>query len=209
MKQIYLKGIWKGNAKILHSLDHHTSTVSNLPMAKLDSGLMPEECRRLIRNLYRNRPGINWEAQQLDYLLFGVYQRNQKNLNYFKMKKKKQSRAANRHKCRPVFLTEQELREAMNDAASCLRNRNYARHQQAMQRIARLKKELEDSRIDQQFHDDNRNMDRAEPGLFSARSCTCRSTKPTWRSIISRCFLPTSATGASSPSPNGNTAREN
>ena len=77
------------------------------------------------------------------------------------MKKKKQSCAANRHKCRPVFLIEQELREAMNDAASCLRNRNYARHQQAMQRIARLKKELEDSRIDQQFHDDNRNMDRA------------------------------------------------
>lgn len=103
------------------------------------------------------------------------------------MKKKKQSCAANRHKCRPVFLIEQELREAMNDAASCLRNRNYARHQQAMQRIAHLKKELEDSRIDQQFHDDNRNMDRAERA-FSVRSCTCRSTRPTWRSIISRCF---------------------
>lgn len=58
------------------------------------------------------------------------------------MKKKKQSCAANRHKCRPVFLIEQELREAMNDAASCLRNRNYARHQQAMQRIARLKRSL-------------------------------------------------------------------
>lgn len=82
------------------------------------------------------------------------------------MKKKKQSCAANRHKCRPVFLIEQELREAMNDAASCHRNRNYARHQQAMQRIARLKKELEDSRIDQQFHDDNRNMDRAERAFF-------------------------------------------
>ena len=82
------------------------------------------------------------------------------------MKKKKQSCAANRHKCRPVFLIEQELREAMNDAASCLRNRNYARHQQAMQRIAHLKKELEDSRIDQQFHDDNRNMDRAERAFF-------------------------------------------
>ena len=27
------------------------------------------------------------------------------------MKKKKQSCAANRHKCRPVFLIEQELRE--------------------------------------------------------------------------------------------------
>ena len=68
VKQIYLKGIWKGNAKILQA-----STITldriNLPMAKLDSGLMPEECRRLISNLYRNRPGINWEVQQLDYLL--------------------------------------------------------------------------------------------------------------------------------------------
>lgn len=68
VKQIYLKGIWKGNAKILQA-----STITldriNLPMAKLDSGLMSEECRRLIRNLYRNRPGINWEVQQLDYLL--------------------------------------------------------------------------------------------------------------------------------------------
>lgn len=41
----------------------------NRTMAKLDTGLLPDECRRLIRNLYKNRPGINWETQQLDYLL--------------------------------------------------------------------------------------------------------------------------------------------
>ena len=81
------------------------------------------------------------------------------------MKKKKQSCAANRHKCRPVFLIEQELRETMNDAASCLRNRNYARHQQAMQRIARLKKELEDSRID-----DRPTVPRRQPQYGSSRT---------------------------------------
>lgn len=123
------------------------------------------------------------------------------------MKKKKQSCAANRHKCRPVFLIEQELREAMNDAASCLRNRNYARHQQAMQRIAHLKKELEDSRIDQQFHDDNRNMDRAERAFFG-KILHLSLNEADLAIYHIEMFLPTSATGASSPSPNGNTARE-
>ena len=51
----------------------HAATLTldriNLPVAKLDTGLLPDECRRLIRTLYKNRSGINWEAQQLDYLL--------------------------------------------------------------------------------------------------------------------------------------------
>ena len=41
----------------------------NLPIAKLDTGLLPDECRRLIKSLYKNRPGINWETQPLDYIL--------------------------------------------------------------------------------------------------------------------------------------------
>lgn len=68
IKQIYLKGVWKGNAKIMNA-----STITlgqiNRTMSKLDTGLLPEECRRLIRNLYKNRPGINWETQPLDYIL--------------------------------------------------------------------------------------------------------------------------------------------
>lgn len=74
VKQIYLKGIWKGNAKILQA-----STITldriNLPMAKLDSGLMPEECRRLIRNLYRNRPRHQLGGTTVGLPSFGVYQR--------------------------------------------------------------------------------------------------------------------------------------
>ena len=68
VKQIYLKGVWKGNAKIMHAATLTLDRI-NLPVAKLDTGLLPDECRRLIRTLYKNRSGINWEAQQLDYLL--------------------------------------------------------------------------------------------------------------------------------------------
>ena len=68
VKQIYLKGVWKGNAKIMHAATLTLDRI-NLPIAKLDSGLLPEECRRLIRTLYKNRPGINWETQPLDYLV--------------------------------------------------------------------------------------------------------------------------------------------
>jgi len=68
VKHIYLKGVWKGDAKIM-SCSTITLGQINRTMEKLDTGLLPDECRRLIRNLYKNRPGINWETQQLDYLL--------------------------------------------------------------------------------------------------------------------------------------------
>lgn len=64
VKQIYLKG----NAKIMHAATLTLDRI-NLPMAKLDTGLMPEEYRRLIKSIYKHRPGINWETQLLDYLV--------------------------------------------------------------------------------------------------------------------------------------------
>ena len=67
VKQIYLKGIWKGNAKIMHAVTLTLDRI-NLPMAKLDTGLLPEECRRLIKSLNRRHP-INWATQPLDYLV--------------------------------------------------------------------------------------------------------------------------------------------
>ena len=68
IKQIYLKGVWKGNARIMHAATITLDRI-NLPMAKLDTGLSPEECRKKIRFLYRNRPGIHWETQLLDYMV--------------------------------------------------------------------------------------------------------------------------------------------
>lgn len=68
VKQIYLKGVWKGNAKII---DLRALTLDQLNpfITKLDSGLMPEQYRRFLRERYKNRPGVNWETQLVDFCL--------------------------------------------------------------------------------------------------------------------------------------------
>ena len=58
----------KGNARIIHATTITMDRI-NLPMAKLDTGLSLEECQRLIKSLYKNRPGINWKTQPLDYMV--------------------------------------------------------------------------------------------------------------------------------------------
>lgn len=68
VKQVYLKGIWKGSARIIDVKRLHLSDI-NLFTAKLDTGLPPEDCRRLIRTLHKNRPGINWDTQLIDLCL--------------------------------------------------------------------------------------------------------------------------------------------
>ena len=45
VKQVYLKGVWKGNARIIHATTITMDRI-NLPMAKLDTGLSLEECQR-------------------------------------------------------------------------------------------------------------------------------------------------------------------
>lgn len=68
IKQIYLKNRYKGDAKVMYV---HRLTIDKItiPMSKLDSGLSPEELRKEIRGLYKNRPGINWETQLLDFMV--------------------------------------------------------------------------------------------------------------------------------------------
>ena len=68
IKHVYLKGVWKGDAKIMYAATIRLDQI-NRTMSKLDTGLLPGECRRLIKSLYKHRPGINWETQQLDYIL--------------------------------------------------------------------------------------------------------------------------------------------
>lgn len=68
IKQVYLKGVWKGNVKIISCATIRLDQI-NLTMAKLDTGLLPDGCRQLIRSLYKHRLGINWEAQPLDYIV--------------------------------------------------------------------------------------------------------------------------------------------
>lgn len=67
IKQIYLKDRYKGDAKIMH-VSRITLDQINLPMAKLDSGLLPDELRAKLRELYKShRP--NWNTQTLDFLV--------------------------------------------------------------------------------------------------------------------------------------------
>jgi hypothetical protein len=67
IKQIYLKDRYKGDAKIMH-VSRITLDQINLPMAKLDSGLLPDELRAKLRELYKShRP--NWNTQPLDFLV--------------------------------------------------------------------------------------------------------------------------------------------
>lgn len=67
-KQVYLKGVWKGDAKIIDVRRIHLSDI-NLFTAKLDMGIPVEECRQVLRTMYKNRPGINWETQLIDFCL--------------------------------------------------------------------------------------------------------------------------------------------
>lgn len=67
IKQIYLKDRYKGDAKIMH-VSRITLDQINLPMAKLDSGLLPDELRAKLREQYKNRRP-NWATQPLDFLV--------------------------------------------------------------------------------------------------------------------------------------------
>lgn len=67
-KQIYLKGVWKGNAKVVGSAQIRLDQI-NPTMSRLDAGMLPDDLRRLIKACYKNRPGINWDTQLLDYMV--------------------------------------------------------------------------------------------------------------------------------------------
>lgn len=82
VKQIYLKGVWKGDAKILDVRCIHLSDI-NLFISYWDTGLSPEDCRQMLRNMYKNRPGINWETQLIDLCLL-EYQKESKEPILFK-----------------------------------------------------------------------------------------------------------------------------
>jgi hypothetical protein len=81
IKQIYLKGIWKGNAKVIDVKRIYLKDI-NLYVAKLDTGLPIDKCRDLLRNMHKKRP-INWETQLIDLCLL-EYQKESKEPTLFK-----------------------------------------------------------------------------------------------------------------------------
>lgn len=67
-KQIYLKGKWKGNAKIMTVNRIKIDQITPV-MSKLDADMLPEDYRRWIRLQNKNRPGIDWDTQLLDFIV--------------------------------------------------------------------------------------------------------------------------------------------
>lgn len=67
-KQIYLKGVYKGSARIKQVEQYTLGQLTPL-VSYLSAGLSPEELRRAIRAAYRTKSWINWETQPLDVLL--------------------------------------------------------------------------------------------------------------------------------------------
>lgn len=68
-KQIYLKGVYKGNAKILTSRSIKLADITD-EMAMLNSGIDAESLRKRLKATLRH-PSINWDMQLLDYLVLG------------------------------------------------------------------------------------------------------------------------------------------
>lgn len=68
VKQIYLREVWKGNARIEYTTQVTLSQIT-APMSLWMAGVEPERLRRSIREAHRNRPGINWETQTLDFIV--------------------------------------------------------------------------------------------------------------------------------------------
>lgn len=67
IKRIYLRGQYKGDAKVMHVSRIKIDAI-NIAMSKLDSGLLPEELRKRIKEEYRKYK-VNWEAQLLDFMV--------------------------------------------------------------------------------------------------------------------------------------------
>lgn len=68
IKQIYLRGVWKGDAKVIQVNRIKLNEISPF-ISKLDAGVEPEQLRQTLRATFRNRPGINWDIQLLDLVL--------------------------------------------------------------------------------------------------------------------------------------------
>lgn len=68
VKNIYLKGIWKGAATIIDVRQVRLDQLNNF-VSQLDTGLAVEPFRQMIRELYKKQPGVNWDTQLLDLCL--------------------------------------------------------------------------------------------------------------------------------------------
>lgn len=67
---VYLKGIWKGDVKVLDVKTISLDQINNY-ISMLDMGLSPDKGKEVIRTMYKKYPGVNWQTQQIDLILLG------------------------------------------------------------------------------------------------------------------------------------------
>ncbi len=65
---VWLGNSYKGKATII-GVSFFTLEQINEFVARLDSGYPAEECRKIILQIYKNKPNINWATQQLAFCL--------------------------------------------------------------------------------------------------------------------------------------------
>lgn len=74
---VFLKGILKGRAEVIGVKICTIKDISEY-VARLDTGYSAEECQKMLREMYKNKP-IVWERQLLDFCLLR-YQKNEPDL---------------------------------------------------------------------------------------------------------------------------------
>ena len=72
---VRLKGHVKGSAKIV-SVSHLKIDKINEAIARLDTGYSAEECRNLIKEMYKNKM-INWATQELSFSILVYDKKNE------------------------------------------------------------------------------------------------------------------------------------
>lgn len=67
-KDIFLDNRLKGAATIIGVQSFLLEHINDF-IARLDTGYSAKECQKIILEMYKNNPVINWKTQQLDFCL--------------------------------------------------------------------------------------------------------------------------------------------
>ena len=83
IKLIYLKGIFKGSAMVVEKCTIPYDRISRF-IAKLDCAGLAQDSRRMLKDLYKDRPGIDMEKQEIDLVVL-EYMKGSKEPELFKL----------------------------------------------------------------------------------------------------------------------------
>lgn len=79
--KVYLKGRYKGRAKLVDVRSVTIDQINNF-ISYIDTGYNAEECRKIIRTIYKQKRAINWKTQLFDFCLL-EYDKNEREPQLF------------------------------------------------------------------------------------------------------------------------------